>query len=131
MHFVVWRQSFASQAKILRFLLVAGETFKVLPLLGIRSKPGLLARNVTEKSLVEEGISKLASGRAGPGRVRSASVSLRNSKFNPKDACGAMLTTCSGGRRHDTLKNFQAAAAVFQTAAKAASAASAGTLMGG
>jgi hypothetical protein len=37
-----------------------------------------------------------------------------------------MLNTCSGGRRHDMLKKFRRA--VFQTAAKAASAASAGTL---
>jgi hypothetical protein len=59
-----------------------------------------LARNVTEKSLAEEVITTLASGWAGPGRVRSASVSLGNSKFNPKDACcGAMLNTCSGGCR--------------------------------
>jgi hypothetical protein len=41
--------------------------------------------------------------------VRSASVSLGNSKFNPKDACcGALLNTCSGGRRHDTLNIFRA-----------------------
>jgi hypothetical protein len=41
-----------------------------------------------------------------------------------------MLNTCSGGRRNDTLEIFrrQAAAAVFQTAAKAASAAAAGTM---